>query len=265
MPYALSAYLILTAIAVPLFALAWWRQQHTRDAGIVDVLWTLFTGLGGMAILAWGPGDSGMRLMVSLMLALWCIRLSHYVLGRMRDDGHEDGRYALLRERWGPRAPALFFGFFQLQVGFVLLFVIPFAVIASAPLSYPVLVAGGGLWLIGNTGAMVADSQLAAWRRDPENRGRTCRAGLWAWSRHPNYFFEWLHWCSYAVLALAAPGAPWAWITPAVLLFLLLKVTGIPYAEKQALRSRGEDYRRYQQEVSSFIPLPPTKTAEVSP
>ena len=261
MLYGISAYLLLTAIAIPVFILGWMRQEKTKDAGIVDVLWTLFTGWGGVAIIAFGPGDFQQRLPVLLMVSLWCIRVSHYVLQRMRDDGHEDGRYLMLREKWGSRAPKLFFGFFQLQVGFVLMFIIPFVFIAVAPLNTTLLWIGFIVWLVGNTLAMLADRQLAAWRRNPANKGRTCRHGLWQWSRHPNYFFEWLHWCSYAIIALAAPYGVVAWLTPAILLFLLLKVTGIPYAEKQALRSRGDDYRAYQAEVSPFIPLPPSKRA----
>ena len=108
MLYGISAYLLLTAIAVPVFILGWMRQEKTKDAGIVDVLWTLFTGWGGVAIIAFGPGDFQQRLPVLLMVSLWCIRVSHYVLQRMRDDGHEDGRYLMLREKWGkPRAETL--------------------------------------------------------------------------------------------------------------------------------------------------------------
>lgn len=262
MNYQITSLLILIAIACPIFALGWWRQRSTADAGIVDVLWTLFTGWGAVLILAFADGDLGMRLSVIIIHGLWCIRLSHHILRRMRDDAHEDSRYAILRERWGARAPGLFFGFFQLQVGFVVIFIIPFLFIAQAPANPLLLGMGLSLWILGCTGAVVADNQLAAWRRDPRNRGRTCRQGLWSWSRHPNYFFEWLLWCGYATIASAAPWGVVAWLTPAILLFLLLKVTGIPYAELAALRSRGEDYRRYQREVSPFIPLPPQRSTE---
>ena len=109
-------------------------------------------------------------------------------------------------------------------------------------------------------GESVSDRQLAAWKADPANRGKTCRQGLWAVSRHPNYFFEWLHWMAYPVLGLALLGTPlaaWWPITllgPVIMLVLLLQFTGIPYTEKQAIRSRGEDYKKYQREVSKFFP-----------
>ena len=102
----------------------------------------------------------------------------------------------------------------------------------------------------------LADRQLARWRSDPANRGRTCRGGLWRYSRHPNYFFEWLHWFAYVALAWGGPHGPWTLAVPALLLVLLLFVTGIPYTEARALKTRGDDYRAYQRETSVFIPLP---------
>ena len=104
-------------------------------------------------------------------------------------------------------------------------------------------------------GERVADRQLARFRSNPENKGKTCRTGLWAYSRHPNYFFEWLLWFSFPLLAV---GAGWwsaaAWFGPLLMLTFLFRFTGIPLTERQALRSRGSDYRRYQREVSAFVP-----------
>jgi len=105
----------------------------------------------------------------------------------------------------------------------------------------------------------VADAQLGAWRRDPAHRGRTCRAGLWSWSRHPNYFFELVIWAAFALGATAAPGGALAWTAPALLALLIVRVTGIPPTEAQALRSRGDDYRAYQREVSVLVPWPPRR------
>ena len=106
----------------------------------------------------------------------------------MRDDGHEDGRYAILREKWGERGPKLFFGFFQLQVGFVLMFIIPFVLIATAPLNSTLLWIGFIVWLVGNSLAMVSDSQLAAWRRDRANKGKNLSLGLVAIFASPKLF-----------------------------------------------------------------------------
>jgi steroid 5-alpha reductase family enzyme len=105
-------------------------------------------------------------------------------------------------------------------------------------------------------GTIVSDRQLAQWRANPENRGKTARAGLWSWSRHPNYFFEFVNWCGIALVATSAPNGWIGWIVPAGLLFLLFRVTGIPATERQALRSRV-DYAEYQRTTSVFVPLPP--------
>ena len=115
------------------------------------------------------------------------------------------------------------------------------------------------LWLVALGGETLADRQLAGFKADPSNRGKVCRTGLWRSSRHPNYFFEWLVWVSLFVVALPAP---WGWITifaPALMLFFLLRVTGIPYTEQQSLRSKGDAYRAYQRTTNAFFPWFPKK------
>jgi len=110
------------------------------------------------------------------------------------------------------------------------------------------------VWALGVGGEAVADAQLKRFRQDPGNRGKTCRRGLWRYSRHPNYFCEGVHWCTYVVMSIGLPD--W-WLTlvgPVVMIGALLKVSGIPMAEAQALASRGEDYREYQRTTNAFIP-----------
>ena len=114
------------------------------------------------------------------------------------------------------------------------------------------------MWAVGNVGTILSDYQLAQWRKNPENKGKTARGGLWSWSRHPNYFFEFVNWCGIALVASAAPWGWLSWAVPAGLLYLLFKVTGIPETEAQALRSR-EDYAEYQRTTSVFVPLPPKR------
>ena len=119
---------------------------------------------------------------------------------------------------------------------------------------------GAGIWLVSMLGEAIADQQLHNFKKNPANAGKTCRAGLWRYSRHPNYFFEWMIWVGYAVFAL---GSPWGWIgliSPALILYFLLGATGIPATEAQALRSRGDEYREYQRTTSSFVPWFPKKT-----
>ena len=114
-------------------------------------------------------------------------------------------------------------------------------------------------------GETIADRQLVTFKKDPGSRGKTCRAGLWHYSRHPNYFFEWILWCGFGVLGLAGP---WGWAglaAPALMLYTIVFVTGIPPTEAQALVSRGEDYRAYQRTTSPFVPWPPREDPGPNP
>src|SRR5262249_44045583 len=98
------------------------------------------------------------------------------------------------------------------------------------------------------------DLQLEKFKKDPANKGQTCQVGLWNYSRHPNYFFEWLIWVSYFLFACGSSHGIYSIICPAIMLYLLFKVTGIPATEAQALKSRGDQYRDYQKRVSVFVP-----------
>ena len=116
---------------------------------------------------------------------------------------------------------------------------------------------GIAIWILAIGGESLADRQLAAFKSDPENRGGVCRRGLWAWSRHPNYFFEWTHWFAYVLIGWNAPNGWLSLLGPIIMRFFLVKITGIPPTETRALEGRGAEYRRYQREVSAFLPLPP--------
>jgi steroid 5-alpha reductase family enzyme len=115
-------------------------------------------------------------------------------------------------------------------------------------------VAAGAIWLEAR-----ADKELLEFRSSNRKPGEILATGVWSWSRHPNYFFEWLHWFTYVFLAVGSHLFPLSLFGPVVMLVFLYRVSGIPWTEAQALRSRGEDYRRYQQEVSAFIPWPPKR------
>jgi steroid 5-alpha reductase family enzyme len=198
--------------------------------------------------------------LAAVLASVWGLRLGAYLFFNRILGKEEDGRYQALRAKWGASANVRFFVFFQMQAVFVVLFSLPFAFIALDPESGFGVVAwiGIALWALGNAGAIVSDRQLARWRANPENEGKTTRSGLWSWSRHPNYFFEWVTWCGNALVATTAPWGWIAWSVPAALLFLLLRVTGIPATEAQALRSRS-DYAEYQRTTSAFVPLPPRR------
>ncbi len=238
-------------------AWAWNRQRRTENAGIVDVIWT--ASIGVLAILyavaadGWGPR----RLLVGALAALWAARLTAHLAKRIVGEP-EDGRYAQLRRELGERFDSWMFWFFQAQALLASLLSLAFLHLATAgePGWRIWDLVGVALWITSIAGESVADRQLRDWREDPGNKGKTCRRGLWAYSRHPNYFFEWVHWLVYPVIAVGLPFGWSLWLAPAVMLFLILKVTGIPPTEEQSLRSRGDDYRAYQRTTNAFFPGP---------
>jgi steroid 5-alpha reductase family enzyme len=246
----------LSALAM---ALAYAGARKAGKIGYVDVAWAGLMGVGALLCAAFGSGTTLSRALVAALGAGWALRLCLHLWRRVAHEP-EDGRYLALRARWRDSALA-FFAFFQAQALVVVLFVLPFAVVATraSDPSTPQLVAALLVWLFAVGGEAVADAQLARFRADPDNRGRTCRAGLWGWSRHPNYFFEWLHWFAYLLLAFGHPQWWLALAGPLLMLLFLYRLSGIPWTEAQSLRSRGEDYRRYQAQVSAFIPLPPRR------
>ncbi|MDX6769245.1 MAG: DUF1295 domain-containing protein [Elusimicrobiota bacterium] len=252
--------ILLPAVLLCLaFAGLWVVSVRTKDASLVDAGWALGLGVMGSWIAATASGLPARRLLVGVMAASWSLRLAaHLYFDRVRGKP-EDGRYAALRASWGPAADRNFFLFFQAQALLVLALSSSYCSAAARAEPLGALDAlGAALFVLSLCGETLADRQLAAFRADPGNRGRVCRAGLWGWSRHPNYFFEWLVWPSFAALAA---GAWSAWLSPALMLYFLLRVTGIPATEAQALKTRGEDYRRYQREVSTFVPWPPRRPA----
>ena len=237
--------------------LLWLLQLRTRNAGIVDVGWTL--ALGGLAIsfaLVSQEGWGWRRAIVGVLGALWAGRLSWHLLTDRILGKPEEGRYVTLRKKWSRHVDTSFWIFFQSQALLAVILSVPFLLATTRPEAAFDRwdVAGLFLWILGWTGESIADRQLSRWKSDVANRNRTCRVGLWRYTRHPNYFFEWLIWCSYALLALNAPGGWLALTAPLLILYFVLKVTGIPPTEAQAVKSRGEDYRRYQRTTSAFFP-----------
>lgn len=253
------AILILWLGAAAGMALLYLAARAIGNMGIVDLGWTAGIGIGAIFFASVADGAGDRRWLTALLAALWALRLGGYVAIDRVFSGEEDGRYKMLREKFGHRQDLWFFAFFQIQAVWVAMFgaaLLP-AMYFDTPLWQWYDILAVAVWAVAVGGEALADRQLARWRRDPDNQGKTCRAGLWRYSRHPNYFFEWIHWFTYVLLA-----AGWLWgfaalAGPAVMLAFLFKITGIPYTEKRAIQSRGDDYRRYQRTTSVFIPLPP--------
>ena len=249
--------IVMAGLAIAIVMLLLWVVQlRTRDAGVVDVAWSAAIGLVAIYYAVTSPGDPTRRLLLAIVAPFWGLRLALYLLANRVLGKQEDGRYSRLREKWGPRAQLNFLLFFEFQAALVVLFSLPALAVAYNPSAglNGWDIAGAVLLLASVLGESAADRQLAAFRANRANRGRTCRNGLWRFSRHPNYFFEWLHWWAYVLLGI---GSPLWWMTlagPLLMWIFLFKITGIPATEEQALATRGEDYRRYQATTSQFIP-----------
>jgi steroid 5-alpha reductase family enzyme len=248
-----------------LMAFAWMVQQRTGNSGWVDTIWTFAVGLVGAGSALWpvgGAAPNARQWLVAALVAIWSLRLGSHIARRTAEIT-DDPRYAAFAKEWGVNSARRMFVFLQNQaLGSVPLV---FAIFVAARFPADALrwqdVLGALILLAGIAGEALADAQLKRFRADPANQGRVCDAGLWRWSRHPNYFFEWFCWLAYPVIGLSF-AYTWGLATllaPVFMYWILVYVTGIPPLEEQMLRSRGERYRAYQSRTSKFFPLPPAR------
>lgn len=254
----LNAFLVSVLLVIAAKTFAWLLQLKTRNAGLVDAIWA-FT-LGGLAVFyaLVGTAPDLTSLVLALMGGAWGLRLGVHLF--IRNWGQpEDWRYARFRQKWGARADRNMFWFFQFQNIFTLMLsASAYIAVAYRPDDpAPWLFAlAGALWLVSVAGEGLADQQMERFRADPANRGKVCRAGLWRYSRHPNYFFECVHWLAYVPLALSAPYGWTSLIAPVVMAFLLMKLSGVPLLEAE-MKQRKPGYADYVRSTSALIPWPP--------
>jgi steroid 5-alpha reductase family enzyme len=255
-----QAFLATIGIVVAAKTLAWLVQLKTRNAGLVDPIWAWT--LGGLAVFyaAVGTSTGPARILLTLMGGAWGLRLGTH-LWRRNWGKPEDWRYAGFREKWGAGADAKMFWFFQFQNIFTLLLAgsafLPVAYEIQTP-ALPYLVLAPAIWLVAVLGEGVADAQMERFRANPANQGQVCRDGLWRYSRHPNYFFECVHWLAYVPLAATSPYLALTLVAPVVMAFLLLKLSGVPMLEA-GMAQRKPGYAEYMRTTSALIPLPPKK------
>lgn len=259
----------MQALGVLLFlpaamAIGWRVGLSSGKSGRIDAIWSFATGAAGAAAALMADGMLERRLLVAGMMALWGLRLGLYTWRRA--EGQDDPRYADLKRQWGPEAPRKLFVFLQVQAVAAMPLALAAFVAAATPRAALGLqdALGLAIFIAALAGESLADRQMARFRSDPANRGRICDQGLWGWSRHPNYFFEWIGWFAYPAIAIA--GAYWAgWLAfaaPALMYWLLVHVSGVPPLEQQLQKSRPEAFARYKRDVSVFVPLPPARAAE---
>ncbi len=247
--------------AVGFMGCVWLLSLPTRNASLADIFWG-----PGFVLLAWlsfaqTDGYLGRKLLLALLTTAWGLRLFLHITWRNWGQG-EDRRY----QAWRAKRGASFwwvslFTVFLTQA--VLLWLVSLAVQIGQLSPTPARLTGWDLlgvlvWTTGFTWEAVADWQLARFKADPANRGRVMNRGLWAYSRHPNYFGESLIWWGLFLIALPTPYGWWTVISPVVITFLLLKVSGVTLLEKDIVERRPE-YREYLETTSAFLPWFPKR------
>lgn len=269
---ALQTLAATAMIAIALCAImagAWLVQQRTGNSGWVDTIWTFGLGVVGLtaALAPVVPPDvpTARQLVTAALVLVWSLRLGVHIAQRSAGI-NDDPRYADLARQWGGDAQRQMFWLLQKQAW------------VTVPLALAVFLAGqnpapGLRWqdglgiavlVVAIAGEALADRQLRQFKSDPRHKGQVCDAGLWGWSRHPNYFFEWLGWLAYPLLAIDVTGGYaagyFALLAPVCMYWLLAHVSGIPPLEKHMLATRGDAFRAYQMRTSAFFPLPPARS-----
>ena len=256
-----TAALLLSGAAILLAAtfLLWLVSLALRDASIVDIWWG-----PGFALLAWSGfllagGDHPRRLLIAVLAALWGLRLGIYLLWRNAGEG-EDPRYVAMRKHHGERfAWVSLFTVFWLQGGLQWVVGLPLQLTQAAPgdAALGALDAlGCAIFAFGLAFETIGDLQLARFKADPRNDGQVMDRGLWRYTRHPNYFGDCVAWWGIFVVALGGPLGLVSIVGPAVMTFLLLRVSGVALLER-TISKRRPAYEDYVRRTSAFVPRPP--------
>jgi steroid 5-alpha reductase family enzyme len=248
-------------VSALIMLLMWILQYRSKNAGIVDVAWSFLTPLVGVWLILADDVANGLRQYIIIILALiWGFRLGSYLFYRVTNE-IEDGRYRYMRESSGKYAQPVMFIFFQVQATWTLLFALPFWAASQNAEPGIVLLDAIGItvWILAIAGEWISDRQLAKFKAKTNDRSKVCNVGLWKYSRHPNYFFEWLHWWAYVCLGYGSDVWWLTWTGLIVMYVFITRITGVPYTEQQSLRSKGDAYREYQATTSMFFLLPPKK------
>lgn len=220
----------------------------------MDIVWAYGIGALTLIIVLVADGAIEKRILALFFSTLWSLRLGTYLAFRLKSHfPKEDKRYVDLKKKWGA---GKFFGFFQFQGLSQVLFSLPLLFLAKDTDPNFTLFTFVGLFIfaIGIGGETIADRQLSHFRKKHENKDKVCKFGLWKYSRHPNYFFEWITWCGISISALSAPYGYVGLLSPLLMYLTLNYLTGVPAAEEQSLRSKGDLYREYQRTTNRFFP-----------
>jgi steroid 5-alpha reductase family enzyme len=252
---------VAAAVVAVLMVGLWAVSIRLRDVSIIDPAWGPAFVLVALTCALAGAGDPGRRWLLLVLTAIWGLRLGGYLLVRKLHDRGEDRRYASMRERRGAAfIPWSLVWIFGLQGLLVLIVSLPLQVAAdrAGGMSWPVAF-GAALWAIGFAFESVGDEQLRRFKARPESGGEVMDAGLWRYTRHPNYFGDFCVWWGLWLLALTAGGTWWTVIGPLVMTLLLMRVSGAARLERD-IGERRPQYADYIRRTSAFFPLPPRRS-----
>lgn len=255
----LSLFGITLGITLLVMLLSWAWAVKVNNFGIVDAVWAFCFLLHALIFAFLSEGFLERKILLTLMLGLWSFRLGYYLTKRIYSHHpDEDTRYKHLRAEYGDKFKMRFMVFYFYQAISVSVLTLPFIFVFknATPEINSFEIIAFVYWLVSVCGESLADHQLNTFKHLSKNNpqmGRTCNIGLWKYSRHPNYFFESNIWWGFFIFMMGSQ-IYWGVYCALIILFLLLKVTGVPPSEAQALKSRGDEYVQYQRKTSAFIP-----------
>jgi len=260
----LAGVLLANALAIiALMSVVWLISVPRRDVSIVDIAWGPGFGMVAWFTLVVADGADARRLLLAALTSIWGLRLGAYLAWRNLGRG-EDRRYAAMRAHrpgsfWWWSLPFVF------GVQAVLMWIVSLPIQAAGGQRLPeglvaLDVLGIVLWCVGYFFESVGDAQLARFKADPANRGKVMDSGLWRYTRHPNYFGDFMVWWGIYAIALATGDAWWTIVGPITMSVLLIKGTGAALLEK-TIGERRPGYDQYVQRTSRFIPLPPKRAS----
>lgn len=255
----MEMYVYLASIILAYMTLLFGIAQIKQDNSVVDVGWGIGFIIIALTTFAYIPNPSLLQIMITLCICIWGTRLSTHIFLRNWVKG-EDPRYTAMKKNWGAWAPLYsYLQVFILQGSLMLPISYPVILINStpnAPLTWIALI-GLGMWLVGFFFEIVGDYQLTLFLQKPENKGRIMRYGIWQYTRHPNYFGELMMWWGIFLMALPLPGGIFTIISPFIMTFLLLYVSGIPLIEKSF--ESNKEFQEYKKTTNALIPWFPKK------
>ncbi|PWY54329.1 hypothetical protein DGG96_17475 [Legionella qingyii] len=230
----------------------WGLYRILKNPSVVDVSWSLGLMVSGLIYLSLTT-LSTRTLIIASLLILWALRLAFYLWYTRIRKGHVDKRYIELSANWKISPSLGFFINFQLQGLLILIISSVFFLISKSGLTHITLLDSIAFCIIlaGIMGETLADLQLQRFKT--RHKGKVCNEGLWNYSRHPNYFFDWLSWLGFALFAIQSNIGYLSLLSPLMLYIIFTHITG-PLTERGSIQSRGQKYIAYQKQTSMFFP-----------